>query len=72
MTAKEEKKALCPICGAEMENGVLVITQYTSSFGMFWCKEHGLYTTKDKVNLPGGQERTAQICKKCQYIGFKY
>ena len=72
MATDEGKKAICPICGAEMEDGIFVITQYTASFGMFWCKEHGLYSTKDKTNVQGGQERSAQICKKCQYIGFKY
>jgi hypothetical protein len=71
MATKDGKKAACPMCGADMEDGVLVITQYTSSFGMYWCKEHGLYSTKDKISLPGGQERTAQICRKCQYLGFK-
>jgi hypothetical protein len=71
METKEGKKALCPECNGEMEDGVLVITQYTSSFGMFWCKEHGLYNTKEKINISGGAERFAQICKKCTYVCFK-
>jgi len=64
----------CPKCGDEMEKGFLVMYSFGSTFGIgtYWCKDSGLSKTTDRVNLPRGLKREAQICKKCKVVQFEY